>query len=268
MGSRERFWRRRGRISSPISKMTATPGVGVLVTRPEPEASATAARIEALGFRAIPAPALEIGRLSRLRPADLVGAQAAVLTSAVSARAAADDLGGRPPDGLVAYCVGAKTAAAAQKAGFARVESGPGDAAGLLPLLSALNPAAGSLVLLRGRETATPLGPPLAARGFDVREFVLYGADRVAALPREALAGLDDGAARAALFLSARTVDAFLDLVREAGRMPALARVAALCNSARTAAPAERAGVFERVAIADCPTLDDTLKLLRATFRP
>lgn len=234
----------------------------VLITRPEPEASATAQEVSARGFEPVLASALVTRRLRKVEPADLAGAQGAAFTSAAAVKALAEDLGGPPPEATIAYCVGAKTAAAARAAGFTFVIEASGDAAGLLRLLLKLDPAKGPLAVLRARDVATPLGPPLAAAGFETRDIALYGADRVGALPGPALAALDNGRVAAALMLSARTVEAFLALAEAAGRTAALGEVAALCNSPRTAGPARKAQVFRAVLEAGEPTLAATLDLL------
>lgn len=242
---------------------------GVLITRPEPEASATAAQIEAMGLEPVLTPALVVRRLERLAPGDLDGAQGAVFTSAAAVAASASDLApfGGPPR-IAAYCVGAKTAEAARRAGFSPVVAGPGDAAGLLRKVSSLDPAAGALAVLRGRETATPLAARLEEAGFTLRDRALYGADPARALSPSALTALDQGAAIGVLLLSARTTEAFLTLAAAAGRTARLAGLAAICNSQRTAAPARASGAFAQVAVAEHPTLKDTLRTLNATIRP
>lgn len=241
----------------------------ILVTRPEPEASETAAALRALGYRALVSPALRRVRLERAAPADLAAAQAAALTSAAAAAALAEDLGGAaPPARLGAYCVGERTAAAARRVGFARVETGPGDAAALLPQLRRLDPRAGPLLLLRGREIAVDLAEPLTREGFTILETRLYAAEETSVLAPEARAAMAGEEVAAALFLSARTVDAFLAAALAAGLSAGLRPIAAVCNSQRTAEAARRAAAFGAVATAATPTLDATFAALRATIPP
>ena len=232
----------------------------MLITRPEPGASESRAAVSALGLRPVLAPALVYRRLARLGVDDLDGAQGAVFTSAASVRAAAEDLG-EPPEDVTAYCVGEKTAEAARRAGFAKVVVGSGDAAGVLAELSRIDPRRGALVVLRGRDVAAPLAEPLAAAGFAVREHALYAADRADALSAEAARALAGGRAAFALFLSARTARAFLELAAIAGLTEKLSAVAALCNSERTAAPLRESGDFTEIRVAVEPTLVATLNL-------
>lgn len=82
--------------------------------------------------------------------AALADAPGVVLTSAHAVPAAG------PGRGRPAICVGARTAAMARRAGF-RVTEGPGDAAGLLPLIAAGPPG---LVHPHGRHVAQRLPVP------------------------------------------------------------------------------------------------------------
>lgn len=235
----------------------------VLITRPEPGASETLAPVAALGFEPILAPALVVRRLRRLSAADLDGAQAAVLTSAAAARAAVEDLDASARSRISAFCVGERTAAAARQAGFGRVEIGAGRAEDLPALLRGVNPAGGAVLLLRGREVAYPLAAELGAMGLSLRDLALYGADPAEALPQEATKALRDGRVAAALLLSARTVEAFQALPGRDTVSQPLGDVVAVCNSARTAAPARKSGLWSEVLTAEEPTLDATLALLR-----
>lgn len=241
---------------------------GVLVTRPEPEATALAARLAVEGYRPILSPALEIRRQERLAPAELKDKRALILTSAAAAAALAEDVPGAidPP----AFAVGEKTAAAARDAGLTRVEAGPGDAAGLLERLSARgpDPAGRAYLVLRGRETALDLAAALCAQGIAAEARRVYAAEPAAALSEAAAASLREGAAAAALLLSARTTEIFLRLVAEAGLSAALGAVRAVCVSPRAAAPAAAFGGFAEVVSAEAPTLADTLARLRVTIPP
>lgn len=104
----------------------------LLIIRPEPGASATAARVRALGHDAIVQPLLASESVAWERPASLP--DAVLITSAAAVRHAgpqADALKHLP-----ALCVGEATAAAARAAGWrqaqAPVQSGPGTFQALL----------------------------------------------------------------------------------------------------------------------------------------
>lgn len=94
----------------------------ILVVRPEPGASATAARVRGMGHDAIVQPLLATEAVAWERPASLP--DAVLITSAAAVRHA-----GPQADALKllpALCVGSATAAAARAAGWQQVHTGPG----------------------------------------------------------------------------------------------------------------------------------------------
>ena len=108
----------------------ATLAPTLLLTRPEPAARRFAAAVAHLGLATVISPVLRIAPVAH-DAARLEGARGLVLTS-VHAVPAAGPGRGRP-----AICVGPATAQAARAAGFS-VTEGPGDAAGMMPLLQEL----------------------------------------------------------------------------------------------------------------------------------
>lgn len=102
----------------------------VLITRPDPAARRFAAQVEALGLRHVMAPLLRIVAVPHDAQA-VRDAKGLVFTSENGVRFAG------PGQGRPAWCVGPRTAEAARKAGY-DVTEGPGDAAGLIPLIGNL----------------------------------------------------------------------------------------------------------------------------------
>ena len=103
----------------------------LLVLRPEPGASETAARARAMGLRPVVAPLFEIRGVEG-PPVDPGRYEAVLLTSANGARHA--------PAGLTAlpcFAVGESTAAAARSAGFSQVSAGPFDGAAAAAAMAA-----------------------------------------------------------------------------------------------------------------------------------
>ncbi|MBU3078172.1 uroporphyrinogen-III synthase [Sphingomonas quercus] len=204
----------------------------VLVLRPEPGATASAARAEAAGFRAVTAPLFTIAPVDWAPPTEPV--DALMLTSANAVRHGGPALA--LFHDLPVHAVGIETAAIASAAGFRDVRIGPGDAAGLVAAL----PDGLRVLHLAGREHR----PALPAQGL---RRIVYAADPVTALPdaaREALAG---GAI--ALLHSARAAATFAALVETAGLSRAGIAVAAL-----SPAVAAAAGIgWRRCAIAGAP---------------
>ncbi|MFD2029936.1 uroporphyrinogen-III synthase [Ancylobacter dichloromethanicus] len=121
----------------------------VLVTRPQPDAQATAARLRQAGHAVMVDPMLAVEALPEARlPAG--GFDAVALTSVNGARL----LGARVELSALAslplYAVGRRTAAAAPRA-FAEVHIAGGDGAALADLLRTRLPPGGAAALCRGR---------------------------------------------------------------------------------------------------------------------
>ena len=184
----------------------------VLITRPEPGASETAARLAALDFLPVVAPFLEINpRQVGLPPP---GQIAAILLASGSAVAPL-------PASLRAVpvlTVGDATARRARQAGFADVSSADGDAMALAALVRArVDPGAGSLLLAAGRGQSLGLAADLRSSGYRVVRRVVYDAVPVAAMPDAARLLLTSDRSVTVLFFSAETARHFIRLARANG---------------------------------------------------
>jgi uroporphyrinogen-III synthase len=193
----------------------------ILITRPEPGASATAARLRAAGMEPVVAPFLAIRSIAARLPAP--GPLQAVLAASGNA---VDRL--PPAYHLVTLLtVGDATAARAKQAGFVTVHSADGDAAAMAALATArLDPAAGPLLLAAGQGQSKILAADLRRRGFRVLRRVVYTASRVTRFPMTAQTAIRKGL-RAAMFFSTETAEAFAHLLPNA-LAPALAGTDAL----------------------------------------
>lgn len=139
----------------------------LLLTRPEAASRRFAAAFAARFGTGIP---VLVAPLMALRPCPLdqaPEAEAAILTSEAGATALAAASDWRAP----AFCVGARTAAAARTAGFP-VAAVAADAAALLPLLRGAAPR--HLLHARGRHAAFDFKGVLDPEGFTVAEAVIY----------------------------------------------------------------------------------------------
>jgi uroporphyrinogen-III synthase len=158
--------------------VTPTP---VLVTRPEPGASATARRLRAMGFAPKLAPLLTIASLPvALPPA------AEVRAIVVASQHAIPPL---PPGHrhLPLFAVGDATAEVARAHGFVRVESADGDAAALAALVArSIAPGGPPMLLAAGLGQGHHLGRLLAQLGFVVERREVYAARPVSSLPEAA----------------------------------------------------------------------------------
>jgi uroporphyrinogen-III synthase len=239
------------------SEADGTPGAGaVLITRPEPGASNTAARIAAIGLVPIVVPLMEI-RPHRIRVSP--GRIAAVLLTSGNAVDALSALARSVP----VVTVGAATAQRAEKAGFIDVASADGDAVALAALVRArFRPSDGTLLLAAGRGQSLPLAADLRASNYRVARRVAYAAVPLPRLPEQAIAALLDHRTRAVLLFSAESARHFLRLVRRAGLLGALADREAITIGPQ-AAMALKQVPWARIRVAVKPTQDDMLALLQ-----
>lgn len=230
----------------------------VLVTRPEPAASQTARRIEALGLKAIVDPMLRIGPIDAPLPQGRFDAVAFTSINGVKAFAA-------HPQGpslfhLPAFAVGGRTAREARAAGFSTVTDCDGDAGALAGRIAAALPAGARVLNPAGEDRAADLQGLLSAPGISLDLFIVYAAAPAEALSPEARAALGAGTISAALHFSQRTAKTLLACVRAAGLAAELGQVRQLCLSGQVGEPLARAGL--RIEVAGAPNEDALLALL------
>jgi uroporphyrinogen-III synthase len=158
--------------------VTPTP---VLVTRPEPGASATAERLRAKGFAPQVAPLLTIEPLTAVLPPP-EALQAVVVASQHAL----------PPlpqshCGLPLLAVGDATAEVARRHGFSQVSSADGDAAALAALVARrISPGGLPLLLAAGLGQGHHLARLLTESGFAVERREVYAARPANTLPEAA----------------------------------------------------------------------------------
>jgi uroporphyrinogen-III synthase len=231
----------------------------LLITRPQHQAQAFAAALEVLlpgRFRPVIAPVLTI--TPQPGPIDVDGIAALVFTSANGVEQFAARVADRH---LPAFCVGAMTAEAAQRAGFSAHSAG-GDVGALAALVAAhLRPEDGPLLHVRGRHAAGDLAGRLAAAGFETRAAEVY-LQSPAAIAGEAQALLAAGVVDAVAVFSPRSAQHF-------GRQAAaegwpLGHAAAVALSLAAAAPLDALGFGRRI-VAEAPTRDGMIAALART---
>ncbi|MEJ6789677.1 uroporphyrinogen-III synthase [Brevundimonas sp. BR2-1] len=170
----------------------------VWVTRAEPGATRTAARLTALGFEAVVAPLLEIRPLAAR--VDLDGVTALAFTSRNGVEAFA---GLSPERGLPVFAVGDATAAAARFCGFGKVRSAHGALADLAALLAAEAPTEGLLLAPGAVEPAGDLAALLEGR-LRARALPIYEAVETDVAPPPSFDAVLIQSARAARALRGR----------------------------------------------------------------
>lgn len=236
----------------------------VLITRPEADAAPVAAALEALGHEAAIEPLLTI--VPRPDAAvDLTGVQALAFTSANGARVFAGLADRRD---LPVFTVGDATAAAAEAAGFARVESAGGDVTALADLIAArLEHGAGAVFHPAAGTVAGDLKGRLEAAGFTVRRAVLYDSEPSRALSDKTAEALRQGGLDSVLFFSPRTGRTFVRLLNESRLTDACDRMIAVCLSQAVAEEIERL-TWRGIMVAAQPTQAALLEVLAALDQP
>lgn len=215
--------------------------IPLLVLRPQPGATATVARAEVLGLRAIAAPLFTIEPMAwHPPPADTF--DALMITSANAVRQAGAGL--RSYRHLPIYAVGAATAAALHQAGFEQVKAGDRDVAVLIAEMAA--DGIRQALHLGGEIIRTASHP-----GLSITQIPVYRAVPVETLPDTVQAPA------VALLHSPRAAETFARFVDPADR-PGFSLAAISRATAEAASEGWRA-----VAAAPSPT-DDALLALAA----
>lgn len=235
----------------------------MLVTRPEPDAQSTLARLAALDIAADIAPLMVRETLDvSLPPAD--GFQAMVLTSANAVRALQDRNVIADYAHLPVFAVGDRTALEAQAAGFHTVSSAAGAFQDLVNAIG-ISGLKGPLFYPAARHQSADLAKAVAPFGVMVATAKVYEMVAVDALPPAILAALADGGINSVLVYSRRTAEIFAHLADglNQGRRSAIAM---LCMSEAVAEPLLDKH-FNRISLADWPDEDAMMSLALAFAR-
>lgn len=232
----------------------------ILVTRPEPDAEKTAAKLRALGHEPVIAPLLTVDFSAP--PADPAEPAALMLTSRNAVRAIS-----RWPQAAVwrerpVFVTGQGTGDAARRAGFADVRSADGDAADLAALvMTEIGPELRPILYPAARDRSEGFVDILRAHGYEVHVVEAYRARINASLNPAVCEALRLSRIEAVLLYSRRTAVAFRQAVERAGltRLPGGMRLYAL--SARVAEPL--GGLGGEIVIAGHPDEDSLLALLQ-----
>jgi uroporphyrinogen-III synthase len=215
--------------------------VRILVTRPQPGSSQTAAALKERGHEPITAPLLQIEILSQVDPD--AGPWTAILITSANAMRGIAHLARR--DGWRAvpiFAVGDRSAGAARDQGFTNVTSASGNVDGLVDLVAArLGPPA-RLLYLSGEERSGDLAGALRAKNFIVDVVMVYRMIAARTLPEPAASAIRDGI-DGVLHFSRHSAEAFVNAASNAGLLEvALARPVHYCLSNQVAEPLRAAG--------------------------
>lgn len=193
----------------------------ILVTRPEPDATAQADVLQSRGHTPIVSPMLEIVLLPDALNANLQNCTALVVTSRNALRALKQveipvALFDRP-----VFCVGRRTAEMASELGFRNVQHGETDSQGVLPLIAAkMAPGAGKIARLTGdipSNTPHELSSALRASGYQVIDVTCYRTTLHPEFTGEVSAALDHGDIDLVLLMSPLTAQSYVQAFTTAG---------------------------------------------------
>jgi len=226
----------------------------IAITRPQAEGERSAAALRAHGHDVLVAPLMRVEPIS----ANLAGDWSAVVVTSGNAPPAA-----RANANLLAlplYAVGARSAEAARRAGFADVTSADGDVHDLVRLIAARRRDRKPLLYLAGEDRAADLVAELAAHGVEAAMRIVYRAV-TAPFPAALTGALRDGTLDAVLHYSARSAENYVAGAAAAGIAPAALAVRHVCLSAQVAAPLNAAGAAD-IAVAKQPDEAAIVELL------
>jgi len=232
----------------------------VLVTRPQPGASATAERLSAMGFepvvlpltRVVPVPLPDVPNASAFDGVAITSANAARHLPSGLAEALAS---------LPVFAVGERTADAAREAGMGDVKVSGGDGTALARLVVDELGEGRRLLYLAGRERRPEFERELAHRSFRVTTVETYATEDIepsAAVRGQLVAG---GAPWAATVFSPRGGTVLSALLQRPELGTIRRETQFFCISDRAAAPL-RAFAADRIRISETPDEEGILRLL------
>jgi uroporphyrinogen-III synthase len=232
----------------------------ILVTRPEPDAARTAAKLRAAGHEATVDSLLAIEPIAFDPPR---GAYAALaVTSANALRAVGASPAISQLKSLPLFALGVHTANAARLAGFVYIEIAGGEVHALSEILIRRLPAGARVLYLAGEDRAHDLAALTASAKIEIETLVVYrahAAERFKDATAEKLRARD---LDAVLHFSPRSAEIFVTLTRRARLESAFHSIRHLCLSAAVAAVLSGAGA--KVEIAPRPEEEALLALLDA----
>lgn len=235
----------------------------MLVTRPEPDAQSTLARLRAMDIECVAAPVMVRQPLGASLPPP-EGFTAMVVTSANAVRTLVERGQAEPYRHLPVFAVGDRTAAEATDAGFVRVSSAAGSFQDLVNAMTIAR-MRGPIFYPSGKHQSADLAKALAPLGVMVATAKIYEMVAVGALPQSITAELADGTIGAVLSYSRRTAELFADLASVLGQHQRQ-RLGMLCLSEAVAVPLLEAH-FTRIGLADRPDENAMMALALAFAR-
>ena len=233
--------------------------IPVIITRAEPGASETAARVRRLGADPVLASVLRLQPDQDVPLPDRTTLSGLVFTSANGVRVfAARETDRR----LTAWCVGPATAAAAREAQFNDVRESAGNAVDLAEYIAAnAQPSDRPLLHVANAAAKGDLKAELERLGFAVRFAPLYHMKPAETLPQAAIRAIASEAPAIVLIHSAKGAERFAAL--SAGLR--MSKLSAIAISESAAAPLDTLGL-RTILWVDAPNEDSLLTALEAVI--
>lgn len=228
--------------------------MNVLITRPEPQAAQTSAKLLDAGFTVFSEPCQVVKGIEAV----LQSAEGYIITSRNGVEYGLKHVADK--DAII-FTVGEKTAEAAEALGFNVIFAADGDAESLIEvILSRWLHEYGSLVHLSGAEVSTDVSALLSAIGYKAERVVVYEAATLAEPSKATVDAIKNSKIDAVLFYSARAATIFNGWMEQEGLESALQSMQALVMSKRIAERLD--GAWKCIKIAKSKQEDDLIKLL------
>lgn len=242
----------------------------VLVTRPQPDAQATADMLRRLGHEPIAAPVSQVVFETQAAIPVLQGPGRPSALAVTSANAVRSLVGRSDIEALVRlplYAVGDATAAVAREAGFAAVQSSAGTVEDLaLTLARTVDPASGAILYLAGRDRAGDLAALMAASGHKVIVVEVYRVVEAPHWPKTVVDQLEGGEIQAALVFSRASGIVLLRRLAELRGVHISEQLSIHALSEPAAEPFRRSN-YTRIFVARRPNADDLCATLACMER-
>jgi uroporphyrinogen-III synthase len=233
----------------------------VLVTRPQPGAARTAARLGAAGFEPVVLP------LTRIEPLDFVLPEGLFDAVIVTSAQALERMNTASIVRLPVFVVGETTAEAARSAGFEKVMTADGSAQSTAALVRSSAKPAARLLYLCGRVRRPELEAMLGAAGLQVTAAETYDAVPIRYSKSELAARLGQTPFDAVTLMSAQAAELFLALTKVEAIAQLFMPSAIICFSPRIAEILIHSSVG-RTSVTEAATEDSMFDLLLKTLLP
>jgi uroporphyrinogen-III synthase len=189
----------------------------IWLTRPQLDSETQANLLGLHGIPSIISPVMRIEPLHAFLAADVGSIKGILITSRHAAHALstlAEFIH------LPIFCVGAATAQKARDAGFKSIFHGTSDVLELIPLILQTLPRGASLLYLAGEETRVDVGVLLKPHGVQLEKRVTYTAHAATELSDELLDALRANVVCGVSFLSVRSAEIAIGLLKKYGITP------------------------------------------------